>query len=224
MSVISLLFKQSPSIAGYQFDATLEDTFEASVELTRYPVESGARVNDHRIINPVTYYLIGAVSNNPLKPIANDFLTGAASAVVSSSSNPLSAVVAGLNASFLAGTTGTRASGTLEFLLELMAIGMPFDIDAVDIQLTNMLITRLSRTRDPENEGGLIFIAEMQELINLDRLPSKIQPTQEELPDGDPAKSGAAADIDRGQQAGAQPSGATTFAVNEVASPEPVPI
>lgn len=222
MSVISLFFKKSPEINGYQFDATLEDTFEASVELTRYPVESGARVNDHRIINPVTYYLVGAISNNPLKPMLTDFIGGGLSNLAGG--NPYVATVAGMSAGFLSGSDNTRASSTLEFLLELMATGIPFDIDAVDIQLTNMLITRLSRTRDPENEGGLIFIAEMQELINLDRLPDKVQPTQEELPDGDPAKSGAAADIERGQQAGAQPSGATTFAVNEVASPEPVPI
>src|SRR5690625_7563335 len=69
MSILSILTRQSPTIAGYQFDAVLEDTFEASVELTRYPVESGVKVADHRIINPMKYFITGAISNNPLRVI-----------------------------------------------------------------------------------------------------------------------------------------------------------
>lgn len=222
MSVISLLFNQSPTIAGYQFDATLEDTFEASVELTRYPVESGVRVNDHRIINPLIYYMTGAVSNNPLRPMVTDFIGGGLSNAVLN--NPIVAAIAGLSAGFLAGSNATKASSTLEFLLQLLTAGMPFDVDAVDIQLSNMVLTRISRTRDPSNETGLIFVAEMQELINLDRLPNFTQPTQAQLPDGDPVKTGAAADMSRGQQSPITPSVAVATAVNEVADIQAVPL
>lgn len=215
MSVVSLLFNQSPTIAGYQFDAVLEDTFEASVELTRYPVEAGARVNDHRIINPVTYYLTGAVSNNPIRPMVTDFIGGGLSNAVIN--NPIIAAVAGLSAGFLAGSASTKASSTLEFLMQMLTAGMPFDVDAVDIQLTNMVLTKISRTRDPSTEGGLVFVAELQELINLERLPNITQPTQNQLPDGDPVKTGAAADMSRGQQSGNTPSVATASAVNDVA-------
>lgn len=222
MSVISLLFKQSPTIAGYQFDATLEDTFEVSVELTRYPVESGVKVNDHRIINPITYYLVGAVSNNPLKPMPTDLIGGLASNFLQS--NPYVAAVAGMSAGFLAGNKETRSSSTLEFLVQLLTAGQPFDVDAIDIQLQNMVLTKISRTKDPESEEGLIFVAEMQELVSLDRLPSKTQPSQDELLDGDPTKTAAAADVNRGQQIGQTPSEATAFAVNEVANIEAVPL
>lgn len=222
MSIVSLLFNQSPTLAGYQFDATLEDTFEASVELTRYPVESGVRVNDHRIINPMVYYLTGAVSNNPVKPILTDFLPGGLSNLLRG--NPLVAAVAGLSAGFLAGSASTKASSTLQFLMELLVAGLPFDVDAIDVQLTNMVLTKISRTRDPENENGLIFVAEMQELINLDRLPNFTQPNQDQLPDGDPSKTAAAANVNMGQQNGSNPDPATTFAVNEVADIDATPI
>lgn len=215
MSILSILTKTSPTVAGYQFDAVLEDTFEASVELTRYPVESGVKVADHRIIQPMRYYMTGAISNNPLKAIdIVGMITGGLSNLANS--NPYVATIAGLSAGFLAGSQVTRASSTLEFLMQLMIAGMPFDIDAVDIQLKDMVITRLSRDRDPENENGLIFVAEMQELVQLDRLADKTQPSQEQLPDGDPVKEGAAATTNSGQQSGSTPSAATANAVNAV--------
>lgn len=215
MSVISLLFKQSPKLAGYEFDATLEDSFEASVELTRYPVESGVQVNDHRIINPFKYYLTGAMSNNPLKPIVTDFVGGVLSNA--SRDNPFIAAVSGMSAGFLAGSDATRSSAVLQKLMELMVSGLPFFVDAIDIQLNNMVITKLSRTRDPETENGLVFVAELQELISLDRLPSKNQPSQKQLPDADPSKTAAAANVNLGQQAGYSPDAATTFNVNSAA-------
>lgn len=220
MSILSLFTRSSPMLGGYQFDAVLEDTFEASVEITRYPVESGVKVADHRIIQPMKYYLTGAMSNNPLKAIDN--ITGAIAGIVAgglsniASSNPLVATVAGLSAGFLAGSEATRSSSVLSLLLNLMVAGQPFDVDAVDIQLTNMVITRISRDRDPEVENGLIFVAELQELIQLERLVNKTQPSQEQLPDGDPAKEAAAATTNSGQQTGSVPSAATTDAVNAV--------
>lgn len=215
MSILSILTRQSPKIAGYQFDAVLEDSFEATVELTRYPVESGVKVADHRVIQPMRYYMVGAISNNPLKIID---LAGLAAGGLSNiaSRNPFVAAVAGLSAGFLAGSQYTRASSTLQFLLDLLVAGLPFDVDAVDIQLKDMVLTRVSRDRDPENEGGLIFVAEMHELIQLDRLADKTQPSQDQLPDGDPAKAGAAATTNSGQQVGQTPGVATASKVNMV--------
>lgn len=100
--------------------------------------------------------------------------------------------------------------------MDLLVAGLPFDVDAVDIQLKDMVLTRLSRDRDPEVENGLIFVAEMHELVSLSRLADFTQPGQDQLPDGDPAKAGAAATMNSGQQVGEQPSGATTYAVNTV--------
>lgn len=220
MSILNLITRQSPKIAGYQFDAVLEDSFEASIELTRYPVESGVNVADHRIINPIRYYMVGAISNNPLKVFDKAGIVGLAAGGLSNlvSSNPFAAAAAGLagglTAAYLAGSEKTRASSTLQTLMNLLVAGQPFDVDAVDIQLKNMVLTRLSRDRDPENENGLIFVAEMQELVQLDRLQDKTQPGQDQLADGDPAKSGAAATTNSGQQVGSQPDVATSQAVN----------
>lgn len=213
MSIISLFTRQAPTIAGYQFDAVLEDTLDVSVEWTMYPVESGVNVNDHRIIQPVRWTMTGAVSNNPLKVQVTDFLAGGLSNLTN---NPYVAAVAGLAAGFLAGSDQTRASTTLEFLINLMRSGEPFAIDAGDIQLQNMVISRIGRTKDISNESGLIFVCEMQELITLDRLQTLGQPSQMQLRDGDPTKSALSSVVKKGQQIAKDVNDTVSTSVNNV--------
>jgi len=213
VSIVQLFTKQAPTIAGYSFDAVLEDTFEATVEVTTYPIESGVRVSDHRILQPFKWSMIGAVSNNPLKIQLTDFLGGALSNLTN---NPLVSTIAGLSAGFLAGSDETRASTTLQFLIVLMQSGDPFDIDAGDITLRNMVITRLSRTKDPSNENGLIFIADLQELITLERIAFVGPPTPAELREGDPSKSAITRAINRGQKMIADTKAAVTAQVDAV--------
>lgn len=213
MSIVNLFTKQAPTIAGYSFDAVLEDTFEATVEVTTYPIESGVRISDHRILQPFKWSMVGAVSNNPLKVQLTDFLGGALSNLTN---NPLVSSIAGLSAGFLAGSDETRASTTLQFLIVLMQSGDPFDIDAGDITLRNMVITRLSRTKDPSNENGLIFIADLQELITLERISFVGPPAPDQLRDGDQSKSAITRAINRGQKMVADAKAAVTKQVDTV--------
>ena len=215
MSIVNLFTKQAPTIAGYSFDAVLEDTFEATVEVTTYPVESGVRVSDHRILQPFKWSMVGAISNNPLKIQITDFLGGALSNLTN---NPLVATIAGLSAGFLAGSDETRASTTLQFLITLMQSGDPFTIDAGDITLHNMVITRLSRTKDPTNENGLIFIADLQELITLERISFVGPPTQDQLRDGDQTKSAITRVVSRGQKIATDATTAVVAQVDTVLS------
>lgn len=213
MSLISVFTKVAPTINGHSFDAVLEDSLEIGVELTSYPIESGARIVDHRILLPFKWTMTGAISNNQLKTNITDFAGGLLSNLTD---NPYVAAVAGMSAAFLAGSTETRASSTLAFLIDLMRQGDPIDIDAGDIFLKNMIITKLSRTKEPRNEGGLEFVVEMQELITLDRLVAPGQPIQAWLRTGDPTKSSLARAIERGQQMAKDTSNAVASKVDAV--------
>lgn len=193
MALLNIFTPTSPTIAGYEFDAVLEDTFEAEVELTGYTIELGARAVDHRIIKPFKWSIVGAVSNNPLSASVTDF-TGALNI-----DNGILATVTGLSAGFLAGSDETRASSTLDFLISLMIVGEPFDIDAGDRQLTNMVIQRIRRTKDASNEGGLIFEADLQEYPTLSTTLSNNAPSLDELREGDPAYTQAVATVNAGQ-------------------------
>lgn len=192
-------------MGGIEFDAVLEDTFEASVDLTSYEIELGARASDHRIIKPFKWSIIGAVSNTPLSAGVTDFIGGGLSNFFDS--GVLSAA-AGLSAGFLAGSEETRSSAALEALLALMTTGEPFDVDAGDIQLVNMAIGNIRRTKDASNEGGLIFEAELQEYPTLQTTISKNQPESSQLNQDDPSASQASATNDRGELKG------TTSALN----------
>lgn len=213
MSIINIFTREAPTIAGYSFDAVLEDTFEAAVTITSFPIESGVRISDHRILNPFKWTMTGAISNNPVKVQLTDFLGGALSNLTD---NPLVSSIAGLSAGFLAGSDETRASTTLEFLIWLMQSADPFDIDAGDILLKNMAITRLSRTKEPRNEGGLEFIVELQEVIELDRIARDTQCSLPQLRDGDPSQSALSRAISRGQAIAKEANEAVTNAVNSV--------
>lgn len=213
MSIINVFTKEAPTIAGYSFDAILEDSLEVSVEVTAYPIETGLRVATGRILHPFKWVMTGGISNNPLKIQLTDFLGGALSNLTD---NPLVATVAGMSAGFLAGSDETRASSTLNFLIELTRFGEPFDINAGDIMLTNMVITKLSRTKDATNEGGLIFVAELQEMITLDRLSVFGEPDQNELRDDDPSKSALAKAIDKGKRLAKDANAAVSKAASSV--------
>lgn len=213
MSLIQVFTRQAPTIAGYSFDAVLQDTLDVTVTVTSYPIESGVRISQHRILNPFKWTMTGAITNNPLKTQLTDFLGGAISNLTD---NPLVATVAGLSAGWLAGGDETRASSTLQFLITLMQAGDPFDIDAGDIVLKNMVITRLSRTKEPVNENGLEFVAELQEMITLDRIAQSLEPTTEQLREGDPSESALSRAIKRGQAIAKEANEAVTSAVNDV--------
>lgn len=213
MSIINIFTRQAPTIAGYSFDAVLEDALEASVTLTAFPIESGVRISDHRILNPFKYTLTGAISNNPVKVQLTDLLGGGLSNLTD---NPFVSAVAGLSAGFLAGSDETRASTTLGFLIWLMQSYDPFDIDAGDIVLKNMAITKLSRTKDPRNEGGLEFVVELQEVISLDRIARDTECSVPQLRDGDPSQSALSRTIKRGQAIAKEASVAVTKSVNNI--------
>lgn len=213
MSIINIFTRKAPTIAGYAFDAVLEDTFEASVSITTFPIESGVRVADHRIFNPFKWTMTGAISNNPVKVQLTDFLGGALSNLTD---NPIVSTVAGLSAGWLAGSDETRASTTLDFLIWLMNSYDPFDIDAGDILLKNMAITRISRTKEPRNEGGLEFVVEMQEVIELHRIAAGDERWSYQLRKDDPSQSALTRAVNKGQMIAKEASASVTNAVNGI--------
>jgi len=216
MSTLTLFTRKAPLLGAIEFDAVLEDTLEAEVQLTTYPIESGARVADHRIIQPYRWSLIGAVSNNPLKASAGAFAAGVLSNFVSDSG--IASAVAGISAALTAGSPETRASDALKSLLVLMVTNTPFSIDANDITLKNMVITSVTRTKTPINENGLEFRAQLQELPTLDlAVQFGANPNQEQLRAGDPSQTQAAAQTDKGEKNLSTPTPAQTSQVGAVA-------
>lgn len=195
MSLINLLVKRGPQLGSLQFDAVLSDDLDASVDIVQYPIETGAPIADHIIYQPIRYTMTGAVSNNPLKVSITDF-TGALTNLVDD--NPFTAVGAGLFAGWLSGSNETRSSTTLNTLLDFMYSGQVFTVDTGEITLNNMVIQRIGRSKDPENENGLIFVAELQQIVTLDRVANGSQPAQYQLNSNDVSSTSISGLIERG--------------------------
>ncbi|UVD41501.1 tail fiber protein [Klebsiella phage pKp383] len=195
MSLINLLVKRGPQLGSLQFDAVLSDDLDASVDIVQYPIETGTPIADHIIYQPIRYTMTGAVSNNPLKVSITDF-TGALTNLVDD--NPFIAAGAGLFAGWLSGSNETRSSTTLNTLLDFMYSGQVFTVDTGEITLNNMVIQRIGRSKDPENENGLIFVAELQQIVTLDRVANGSQPAQYQLNSNDVSSTSVSGLIERG--------------------------
>lgn len=195
MSLINLLVKRGPQLGSLQFDAVLSDDLDASVDIVQYPIETGTPIADHIIYQPIRYTMTGAVSNNPLKVSITDF-TGALTNLVDN--NPFIAAGAGLFAGWLSGSNETRSSTTLNTLLDFMYSGQVFTVDTGEITLNNMVIQRIGRSKDPENENGLIFVAELQQIVTLDRVANGSQPAQYQLNSNDVSSTSISGLIERG--------------------------
>ena len=169
---LTLLTKRTAPTLGYQdismeFDAVLEDTLEASVTLSDYPLEVGVNSNDHRFINPTRWTITGAISNNPLRVSATDF-TGALTEIADDSG--ILAATGGIMAGWLSGSGDeSRTSDQLAALIRLMTEGEPFTVVAGDITLSNMVIENITRTKDATNQNSLIFTAELREWQSIER-------------------------------------------------------
>jgi len=199
MSLLSIFQRARPSIGNLEFDVELENITSKSITLTEYPVEFGANVNDHRILNPARFIMTGAVSNTPLGFGLDDAGLIGAGVLGSAIGGAAGGLVGGAAAYLLAGDDTTRASAAWAALSELLTTAEPFDISSGLEVLTDMMLIRLDTRRDPENEGGLIFIAEMRQ-VNLvyTRLINTGVKSTAQLPEDDTATRQAAPMVQRG--------------------------
>lgn len=164
MSIMSIFSKTLPSIGPLEFDAKLEGVTSKAVQLTQYPVEFGANTNDHAILLPNRYLLTGAVSNAPLGLGLDDIGMMGAGAVATAVGGVAGAAISAVSAYLLSGSDETRASTAWASLTAILEARAKFDLDTGKEILKDMMLIRLDERTRPENEEGLIFIAELQQL------------------------------------------------------------
>lgn len=199
MSLLSIFTKKSPNIGGLEFDAVLEGITSKSITLTEYPVEFGANVNDHRIINPDRYLMTGAISNTPLGFGLNDIGAIGVGAVATAIGGVAGGLVSSVASYLLAGDDSTRAATAWEALSDLLYTAEKFEIDTGLEILSDMVLIRLDTRRDPETEDGVIFQAEIRKLNTVyTRLIKTGIKSKDQLPESDSSTNQAAPSTQRG--------------------------
>lgn len=164
MSLMSIFTKTLPKIGSLEFDAKLEGIASKAITLTQYPVEFGANTNDHAILMPNRYLLTGAVSNSPLGLGLDDIGMMGAGAIATAVGGVGGAAISAVSAYLLSSSDETRASTAWAALTALMESRGRFDLDTGKEIMRDMMIIRLDERTRPENEDGLVFIAELQQV------------------------------------------------------------
>jgi len=137
MGIAQLIVKKGNYINKIQLDIIITEGASTSSRVTSNPVEFGANINDHVIIEPMTFTVSGVVSN-----------------VSSNISDTLSGGL-GLIKSKLA----------WEDLLKLQIDRTPFKLVQGLKEYPNVVIISLSEQQDKDTSNGLFFEATMKELI-----------------------------------------------------------
>jgi len=64
MALTELFFKKKNMIVNIQLDVIITENATGSIKVTENPVESGANINDHLIVEPLTFTMTGGVANS----------------------------------------------------------------------------------------------------------------------------------------------------------------
>jgi len=126
-----------PGEGGVLLDAVLEEGVEHESDVTAYPVELGADINDHVILRPMNYTLTGGVTDTPT-------------------------TYAGTTYNHPDSTLRSKAAWAL--LVDLMVTREPFEIDTGFLRYPDMVIKGLTSKKDATREGAIIFEARLRQL------------------------------------------------------------
>lgn len=194
MAFENLFIRTKKSIGGIQLDAVLSEGHNNSVRVTRNPIELGADINDHAIIEPKRLNIVGQVSDTPLGLAAVTQLVDTVNGLFgSSTTNNLTRSVAAYNA-----------------LIQLMDQREPIDVQTRLVLYSNMLITNISTTQDKDTSRVALMNITLEEVIITESQVVQINP--EQLRSGSPREQASSANS-KGRQEAKTPDATTNRSV-----------
>lgn len=150
------------SIGGIDIQATLEEDYEDTLQVTDHPVEANADITDHSYNKPSQVYLRCGWSNSVPGILGGSIRVGAVSVFANGGGETVSDYV----------------SGVYSQLRALKESRQPFTIQTSLRQYTNMLITSLRVTRDEKTSAALMVTAACREVILVDTQQSALPPME----------------------------------------------
>ena len=162
MAIAQLFFKKGNFIGTIELDVVISEGASASARITKNPVESGADINDHIIIDPMTFQMQGVVSDtkvNFLDAIGQLSSIEAATSVFTKTNSP--------------------SKEAWDELLDLHSSKTPFDLVQNLKTYSNVVLLTLSEIQDKDSSNALFFSATFSELI----LVGGLQPTSDDFGD-----------------------------------------
>lgn len=153
MALANLFIRTKREFAGVSLDAVLSEDYSSPITLTKNPVEFGANITDHAIIQPKKYTLTGVVSNTPLS------IAGAVGQIVDN--------VSGLFGDS-SGTNLSRSQSAYETLQTIKNAREPIEVQTGLGILQNMVILDIQVNQTKTTSKAVFFSAPMEEVIITD--------------------------------------------------------
>ncbi len=147
--MLSLLYRESGTltrIGEVRLDAAVREEHVASARVTESPVESGAKISDHVVLEPQTLNIDGVITDTPvyLHPASQNEDDGLLTVPLASS--------------------GSRAIDAFEALRRLLEARAPLTVVTGLHVYENMVLTNVSVPREPESGLALRFSAELRQV------------------------------------------------------------
>lgn len=134
MSVRQIFVRTQRTIGGIQLDAVINEGHENTVTITKSPVEGGADITDHAIVQPKKVNLRGVVSDSPLGVAAFGQLVDQVTRLFGTSTLD----------------NLTRTQQAYESFIQLMEAREPIEIVTGLRVYPAMLITKISTNQDKD--------------------------------------------------------------------------
>jgi hypothetical protein len=163
-----------PGESGVLLDAVLKEEVEHDAEVTEFPIEIGAAINDHVIVRPPIYVMTGVVTDTPHRfPQTN----------------------------YGQSDDSSRSSAAWAMLVALHARALPFEITTNFQVYGDMVIQNLKSKKDAATRNVITFEARLRQLNIVSTTPPAPDPTA--LAPGQ-ATAGAGGVVDQGKQPGTE--------------------
>ena len=194
MAFENLFIRTKKSIGGIELDAVLSETHNNQVRLTKNPVELGADITDHAVIEPKKINIQAQVSDTPLG-------TAAFGQIVD--------LVTGLFGTSTAQNI-TRSNTAYNAMVQLMEEREPIEVQTKLKLYQDMVITSLSVTQDKNTSRIVLMNISLEEILITESQIVKLDP--EQLQEGSTREQATSAEK-KGRQEPVAPSETTNKSV-----------
>jgi len=190
MAFENLFIRTQKAIGGIQLDAVISESHVNEVSLTNNPVELGAEITDHAVVQPKRLNIVAQVSDTPMGLAAFGQIVD---------------LVTGL---FGTSTTDniTRSNAAYNAIVQLQEDREPIELQTKLKLYTNMIITNVSVQQDKNTSRIVRMSIDLQQVIITQS--EIVQLTEEQLQAGSATEQASPAEKS-GRKEAAEPSAAT---------------
>lgn len=162
MSFESLFIGSQKSIGGIYLDAVLTETHNNTVRTTTNPVELGADITDHAIIEPKKITITAQVSDTPLGLAAFGEIVDSITGFFGSSTEQ----------------NITRSVAAYNAIVDLMEKREPIEVQTKLKLYRDMLVTELSTSQDKDTSRVALMTINLTEVLIAESEIVKLDPDQ----------------------------------------------